>query len=69
VHHQRHTAVASAQEVRLTHLMGAAAPGRYRSTGSCAVRLALGCPEASSRAGAHRHRGEGEDSSPWLPGS
>ena len=52
VYHQRHPAVASAQEVRLTHLVGAAAPGRCRhlrrcrSTGSCARRAGQPRPSA-----------------------
>jgi hypothetical protein len=43
VYHQRHPAVASAQEVRLTHLVGAAAPGRCRHLGGAeAPARALG---------------------------
>jgi hypothetical protein len=57
VYHQRHPAVASAQEVRLTHLVGAAAPGRYRHLGGAeAPARALDarvsrCQQPRSRAG------------------
>jgi hypothetical protein len=57
VYHQRHPAAASTQEVRLTHLMGAAAPGRCIHLGGAeAPARALDARVGASRPAAEEKR-------------
>jgi hypothetical protein len=68
-YHQRHPAVASAQEVRLTHLVGTAPPGRCRSTGSCARRAGAPKPKpAAEKARKQQSGGERAQEGGKAPG-